>query len=142
MDSKARKPLVGRGLCVGDYDNDGRVDALVVDSEGEPLLLHNEAANVGNWLSLELVGKTSNRDGYGATVIVEAQGRKLLRHCHSDGSYLSASDKRIHVGLGSAAAARVTIKWPDGKDQVFESLRANRAYLLRENDPAALPSSL
>jgi hypothetical protein len=123
MDSKARKPLVGRGLSVGDYDNDGRVDALVVDSEGEPLLLHNEVANVGNWLSLELVGKTSNRDGYGATVIVEAQGRKLLRHCHSDGSYLSASDKRIHVGLGSAAAARVTIKWPDGKNQVFESLR-------------------
>jgi hypothetical protein len=135
LNIQPREQLVGRGLCVGDYDNDGRVDALVVDSEGEPLLLHNEAADVGNWVSLELVGDSSNRDGYGATVVVEAQNRKLLRHCHSDGSYLSASDKRIHVGLGSATAARVTITWPDGKNQVFESLKANEFHLLRENKP-------
>jgi hypothetical protein len=133
LDTKARELLVGRGLAVGDYDNDGRVDAVVVDSEGEPLLLHNEASNVGNWLSLELVGKKSNRDGYGATVIIEANGQKLLRFCHSDGSYLSASDKRIHVGLGGAAEARVTVMWPDGKKQVLESLKANKFHLLRES---------
>ena len=133
LDVKGREQLVGRGLCVGDYDNDGRVDALVVDSEGEPLLLHNEAAKVGNWLSLELVGTgRSNRDAYGATVIVETAGRKLLRYCHSDGSYLSASDKRIHVGLAGALAARVTIKWPDGKRQVLASLKANKFYRIEE----------
>ncbi len=132
LDSKAREPLVGRGLSVGDYDNDGRVDALVVNSEGAPLLLHNEVPDAGNWLSLRLEGKRSNRDGYGATVIVEADGRKFLRHCHSDGSYLSASDKRIHVGLGSADTARVTVQWSDGDKQVFESLSANRLHLLQE----------
>jgi hypothetical protein len=130
---KDRGQLVGRGLSIGDYDNDGRVDALVVDSEGEPLLLHNEASNVGNWLSLELVGNKSNRDGYGATVIIEANGQKLLRFCHSDGSYLSASDKRIHIGIGGAAEARVTVMWPDGKKQVLESLMANKFHMLREN---------
>ena len=133
LDSKAREPIVGRGLCVGDYDNDGRMDALVVDSEGEPVLLHNDASPVGNWLSLELVGKSCNRDAYGAIVTVEVQGRKLLRHCHSDGSYLSASDKRIHVGVGSATVARVTVWWPDGRKQVFASLKSNQPYRLEES---------
>ena len=100
------RPIVGRGLAIGDFDNDGRVDALVVDSEGAPLLLHNESAPVGHWLSLKLGGTRSNRDGIGALVTVTAGGLTQTRLCHTDGSYLSASDVRVHVGLGQAAVCR------------------------------------
>jgi hypothetical protein len=132
--------IVGRGLAVGDYDNDGRVDALVVDSEGEPLLLRNETLNVGNWLQIKLRGKKgkqeegrgSNRDGIGAIVTVEANGRKLIRHCATDGSYLSASDRRVHVGLGKATSATIAVRWTSGATDVYKNVVANRVVVLRE----------
>ncbi|HZT41161.1 MAG TPA: VCBS repeat-containing protein, partial [Chthonomonadaceae bacterium] len=64
-------PILGRGLAIGDFDNDGRMDVLVVDSEGTPLLLHNETPNAGHWLLLTLEGTKSNRDGIGAMVTAE-----------------------------------------------------------------------
>src|SRR5205823_3918614 len=63
-DGQPIPPIVGRGLAVGDFDNDGRMDALVVDSEGAPLLLHNETQQAGHWLLCRLVGTTCNRDGF------------------------------------------------------------------------------
>src|SRR5262249_32080974 len=71
------------------------------------------------WLGLSLAGAgRSNRSAYGALVTVEAGGRKLTRHCHSDGSYLSSSDPRVHVGLGAVTCIeRVTIRWSDGRIQ-------------------------
>jgi enediyne biosynthesis protein E4 len=124
--------LVGRGLAVGDIDNDGRLDALVVDSEGAPLLLHNESKSTAGWLSLELVGAKSNRDGYGATVRVTVGDRVIVRHCHADGSYMSASDKRIHVGVGSATEASVSVTWPGGKVQDFGKQALNQRHRLIE----------
>src|SRR5206468_4115238 len=85
-----------------DYDNDGRLDLLVVDSEGKALLLHNEKRNASHWLRVRLIGGKSNRDGYGARVTAQAGERRLVRLCHADGSYLSSSDPRVHFGLGSA----------------------------------------
>ncbi len=127
------RPLVGRGLAVGDYDNDGRQDVLVVDSEGKPLLLHNEDARAGHWLSVRLVGVRSNRDGIGALVTAQVGGRKLLRLCHTDGSYLSASDRRVHFGLGGAATVdSLTIRWPSGLTQTLTSLPADRIITVRE----------
>lgn len=112
------RPLVGRGLATGDYDEDGRVDALAVDSEGAPLLLHNETPSAGHWLSLRLVGRKGNRDGYGARVTLEAGGQTRVRHCHADGSYLSSSDPRVHFGLGAATAVKkLEIRWPGGRLQ-------------------------
>src|SRR5207248_10586016 len=106
------RPIVGRGLAVGDYDNDGRVDALVVDLEGHPLLLHNEvggaappAGHGSHWLSLRLQGTRSNRDGIGAELTVEAGGRKWRQVVATDGSFMSAGDVRAHLGLGAAARA-------------------------------------
>jgi hypothetical protein len=115
-------PRVGRGLATGDYDNDGRIDVLVTDVTGQPILLHNESTGAGNrprhWLGIKLIGKRSNRDGYGATVTVSVGGRTLVRHCHADGSYLSSSDPRLHFGLGDATAAdTVTVRWPSGATQ-------------------------
>ena len=131
------RPLVGRGLAVGDFDNDGRLDALVVDSEGAPLLLHNQSAPVGHWLSLKLVGSQSNRDGIGASVTVASGGVTQTRLCHTDGSYLSASDMRVFVGLGkSALAERITVRWPSGQTDILRSVRADRTLTIREGRAA------
>jgi hypothetical protein len=127
-----QKPIVGRGLAVGDYDNDGRVDALVVDSEGPPMLLHNESLNAGHWLSLSLAGVKSNRDAIGAIVTVEAAGVQQTRHCHTDGSYLSASDRRVHVGLGKATSATITVRWPSGQVNKFVDIPSDRRIALHE----------
>lgn len=131
----AGREIVGRGVATGDYDNDGRVDALVVDSEGAPLLLHNVAANPGHWLTITLIGRTCNRDGYGAIVTAQASGRTLVRHCHADGSYASSSDKRIHFGLGSSAKVeRLTITWPNGHVDHINGLHADRTVTIREGE--------
>ena len=127
------RPLVGRGLAVGDFDNDGREDALVVDSEGAPLLLRNESAPTGHWLSLSLVGTRSNRDGYGARVTAETPGLVQTRLCHADGSYLSSSDKRVHIGLGGATSVQtLRVRWPSGHTDTFRNVLADRFLRLRE----------
>ena len=127
------RPIVGRGLAVGDFDNDGRVDVLVVDAEGTPLLLHNESVPVGHWLSLKLVGTRSNRDGIGASVTVVAGGLTQTRTCHTDGSFLSASDVRVHVGLGQATSVpTLTVSWPSGQRDVFHHVQADQSLRLVE----------
>ena len=126
-------PIVGRGLAIGDYDNDGRMDALVVDSEGKPLLLHNQTQPTGHWFGLRLIGAKSNRDGYGASVIVKIGGRVLRRHCHADGSYLSSSDSRVHFGIGSATKIEeITIRWPDGQREILRDQPADRYVTVSE----------
>ncbi len=130
MDTTARRKIVGRGLAVGDYDNDGRMDVLIVDSEGAPLLLHNETATEGNWIGFSLSQASGgNRSAYGAVVTVEAGGRKQIRHCRADGSYMSSSDPRLHFGLGVAKQAdTITVRWPDGKTESLGPLTGGRYY--------------
>ncbi len=127
------RPIVGRGLAVGDYDNDGREDILIADAEGRPLLLHNESNTRGHWLGVRLIGTKSNRDGYGAMVTAVVGGRTLTRQCQTDGSYLSASDPRVHFGLGSASRVdRLTVRWPSGRTTTQENLPADRYVTLTE----------
>jgi len=127
------RPIVGRGLAIGDFDNDGRMDALVVDSEGAVMLLHNETPKAGHWLTLRLIGRKGNRDGYGAEIELQTAKRTLFRHCHADGSYLSSSDPRVHFGLGDEARAqRLTIRWPGGGRQILENVAADRILTVEE----------
>lgn len=128
-----QRPLVGRGLATGDYDNDGRVDALVVDGEGTPELLHNGSRKSGHWLSVRLIGTRSNRDGYGARVTATAGSLTQTRWCHADGSYLSSSDKRVHLGLGSASTVdTLSVHWPSGHTDTWHQVKANREMTIRE----------
>ena len=127
------KLLVGRGLAIGDYDNDGKMDITVVDSEGGPLLLHNVCTTAGHWLEVRLVGRQSNRDGIGATLTATLGSRRLLRLCHTDGSYLSASDKRVHFGLGTANQVdRLDVKWPSGRTSTLLNVPADKQILVDE----------
>ena len=122
----ALPPIVGRGLAIGDYDNDGRVDVLIVDSEGKPLLLHNEADGRKNWVGFRCVDKTG-RDAYGAVLTLKAGGVTQTRQCQPSGSYLSMSDPRVHFGIGNAAQAdSFTVRWPDGKVETLPNVTMNR----------------
>ncbi len=136
------RPRLGRGLARGDLDNDGRMDLLVV-GQNEPLCyLHNRTERAGHFLTLRLEGSASNRDGVGATVNVTAGGRRHVLHSVGGGSYLSAGDPRMHCGLGDAAAAEeIDVRWPSGRIDRWQNLRADRAYRLREGTAvaAALP---
>ena len=129
---EALPPIVGRGLATGDFDNDGSMDALVTDIDGVPQLLHNVSTQNGHWLLCKLVGTKSNRNGYGALLTFDLGDRKLLRRCGADGSYLSSSDKRVHVGLGQATHADVSIHWPSGTISVYKNLAADQIVTLTE----------
>jgi hypothetical protein len=127
--------IVGRGLAVGDFDNDGRMDALVVDSEGRPLLLHNEtAAPANSWIGFRLIGKgRSGRNAYGALITVTTDKHRLVRQCQPGGSYLSSSDPRVHFGLGRNSIRSVTVRWPDGIVQTLPEVQPGRYITVTES---------
>jgi enediyne biosynthesis protein E4 len=132
---------LGRGLAIGDIENDGRMDVLIV-GQGAPLaLLHNQSAPAaGHFLTLALEGVASNRDGVGAKVTVTAGGRSQVAARFGGGSYLSASDSRLHFGLGTARRAdRVEVRWPSARRDTYEGLAADSGYRLREGDPSPRP---
>jgi len=133
-------PHVGRGLAVGDLDNDGRIDAVILP-QNEPLIFLRNRTESGHWLTLQLEGTTSNRDAVGAVATVStADGHRRRAWRVGGGSYQSAGDPRLHVGLG--AADRVTlveIRWPSGRVDQFHDLPVDAAYHLREGDPAPHP---
>ena len=108
------RPLVSRALAAGDYDNDGDEDLIVTANGAAPRLLRNDRAG-STWLRLSLVSaQAGNRGALGARIEIQVGDRVLHRQVHGAGSYLSASDPRVHIGLNGASGARVTVVWPDG----------------------------
>jgi len=124
----------GRGAAFGDVDNDGDTDVLVVNNNGPVRLFLNEVGNRNHWLGLRLVGKNA-RDMLGAQVeIVIAKDRVLRRRVRTDGSYLSANDPRVLVGLGAATRVQtVRVRWPDGTAEEFKDLAVDKYTTLKLN---------
>jgi hypothetical protein len=128
-----RQAWVARGLAIGDLDNDGRLDAVVTTNDGPVYLLHNELSTSNHWLLLNLVGHKSNRDSIGAEVkLLSASGQQVAT-VSTTGSYLSASDKRIHFGLGKEKTAqRIEIRWPSGITQTLKDVPADQILQIDE----------
>jgi tetratricopeptide (TPR) repeat protein len=131
-------PHLGRGLAVGDLDNDGRVDGLVIAQNERLVYLHNRTDG-GHFVTIELEGTASNRDAVGARVTLSAGGRRRVAQRVGGGSYQSASDPRLHFGLGTAQRLEwVKIRWPSGRVDRYQDLAPDTAYRLREGDPRRL----
>jgi hypothetical protein len=122
-----------RGAAFGDYDNDGDIDVLVVNLDDRPTLLRNDTAGGNHWVTFQLDGTKSNRDGIGARIRVTANGSTQSAEIHAGGSYLSNNDRRAHFGLGAAdRVQQVQIQWPSGLVESASNLPADRFYVARE----------
>jgi len=123
------RPLAGRGMAIGDFDNDGAVDVLIAVNNGVPVLLRNNAGRRNNWLGVKLVGKRSNPDAVGARVTYQARDLQRSRMKVGGGSYLSSHDPRMVLGIGKREKVDwLEVKWPlpGGATQRFTELPINR----------------
>jgi hypothetical protein len=124
---------VARGACFADYDNDGKVDAFLVNLGAKGTLLHNVSTNTGHWLSINLKGTKSNRDGIGARVEVYAAGHRWTAERVADSGYLSQNEARLHFGLGAATSVdKIVVHWPSGREQTLEKQQADRVLTIEE----------
>jgi hypothetical protein len=129
-------PIVGRGAAFGDLNNDGQIDAAIGVLNDTPLILRNNGTT-NHWLGISLLGSKSNRQGLGARVMVtDSSGRRQLFDVSTAGSYLSSSDPRIIVGLGSASVRRIEVHWPSGLQQTISSPGVDRYIIVSERDAA------
>jgi hypothetical protein len=125
---------VGRGVAAGDVDNDGDTDLLVTNNNGPARLFLNQVGNRNHWIGLRLVGK-GGRDMLGTQVdIVVSKNNVLRRRVRTDGSYLSANDPRVLVGLGSATRIETArVRWPDGTVEEFKDLAVDKYTTVKSN---------
>jgi enediyne biosynthesis protein E4 len=123
-------PHSSRGLAVGDLDNDGKEEIVIVNMGEGPSLLKNTGPRGGNSLLLRAV--TAGRDAIGARVTVATNGRKQVDEVRSGGSFISQNDFRLHFGLGQSKTADLSIRWQDGKVETFPGIAANQVVTVEE----------
>ena len=124
---------VSRGVAVGDLFNDGQMDIVVEDLDGNPMLLRNHGIAGTHWVGFELAGTKSNRLAIGSRLKIVAGGMTQTEQIHSGGSYLSQHDLRVHFGLGmSSRIESVEIHWPSGTVDVLKDLAADQFYSVLE----------
>lgn len=135
-----RADHVGRGLAASDFDRDGRPDLVFGHCGGPIVILQNRTETANSWLALELMGdgKRSNRNAIGARVEVWCGQSRQVRFLNGGGSYLSANERRLLVGLGeNRTACRIKVRWPSGQEQEFPEVNVRHAWRLREGKPQA-----
>lgn len=123
------RDIAGRGLALGDFNNDGAVDVLVTVNDGAPILLRNNAGARNHWLGLRLVGRRANPDAVGAKVTYQAGDLKRERVKVGGGSFLSSHDPRLVLGLGNRSKIDwLEVRWPppSGKIERFTNLPVDR----------------
>lgn len=131
------RAMSGRGLALGDFDNDGAVDVLISNNNAAPLLLKNNAGRGSHWLGLSLTGKTCNRDAIGARITWQAGDLKRHTMKIGGGSYLSSHDPRIVLGIGERSKIDwLEVKWPNASTLVqrWSDLPINRYVSLTEGE--------
>ena len=124
---------MARGAATADFLNNGSEDLLVTVLDASPLLLRNQPAKKGHWLRIKTVGKKSNRDGFGARIEVTAGGMTQSAEVRANSSFESASDPRLHFGLGPATQVdSITVNWPSGRVDRVEKQAVDQELVIEE----------
>ena len=127
------RPVAGRGLATADFDNDGGIDIAVNNRGDYPELLRNNGGNINHWLEVLLIGTKSNRDGTGAQLKLTSEGFAQVKQAEGGTSYMSASDPRIHFGLGKRAKIEsLVITWPSGLVEKLANLPVDTIIAVKE----------
>jgi hypothetical protein len=135
-------PKAGRGTAFGDFDNDGQIDVAIANVNDRPDLFRLKGDARHHWVTLTLTGVASNRNAIGARVRCVAGGAQQWQEVRGGGSYLSQNDFRVHFGLALATRVdRIEVRWPNGLEESWENLDADRFHTLKEGSGRALPSS-
>jgi len=134
-------PAVHRGMAVGDLDNDGKMDVVVVALNSQAKVFHNISQNGNHWILLQLRGTKSNRMGIGARIRLTGEdGSKQYSEVTTSVGYASSSDSRVHFGLGASKSAKeIEVLWPSGIRQVLENVQGDRLVSIEE--PSSSPSA-
>src|SRR5467141_943738 len=121
-----------RGCAFGDFDNDGDIDILIVNLSEAPSLLRNDVSGNNHWLKVKLVGTKSNHSAIGARVLAKYGQKIQAQEVLSQSSFYSASDPRLHFGLGGETSADLEIRWPSGMRQTLKGVEANQIVTIKE----------
>ena len=129
------EPHASRGAAFGDFDNDGDIDAVIVNLNEPPTLLRNDLPLGGagaQWLTVSLTGVKSNRSAIGARVTARYGGKVQAQEITSQASFYSVNDPRLHFGLGTATTADLEIRWPNGQIQRLQQIKSGRIIEIKE----------
>jgi hypothetical protein len=127
------RPVAGRGLATADFDNDGDIDAAINNRGDYPELLRNDGGNANHWLEVLLIGTKSNRDGIGSVLKLTSEGFVHVQQAEGGTSYMSASDPRIHFGLGKRSRIEsLVITWPSGQVDKLTNVPIDKIIAVKE----------